>query len=201
MLAIQLGERQEDERGAAHTGPGVDKDVPQTNMNASSPKEEEAIEATTMEKMQGMHLEIAELKRLNRELRKRMLRRSSERAKNNGSLCGGQLEYEEEVSHMTGIIQRTTTTSITYSPTAKLMKAMAGFLTAHAMDGRQDGEDEDESQSRPMDPPDDVVVTVDDATPKAPPQLILKSTAKYDRTLNVDQAHGSRSHKQQQSTS
>ena len=27
MLAIQLGERQEDERGASHTGPGVEKDV------------------------------------------------------------------------------------------------------------------------------------------------------------------------------
>ena len=189
MLAIQLGERQEDERGAAHTGPGVDKDVPQTNMNASSPKEEEAIEATTMEKMQGMHLEIAELKRLNRELKKRMLRYLVVR------------NFKEEVSHMTGIIQRTTTTSITYSPTAKPMKAMAGFVTAHVMDGRQDGEDEDESQSRPMDPPDDVVVTVDDATPKAPPQLILTSTAKYNRNLNVDQAHGSRLHKQQQSTS
>jgi hypothetical protein len=92
---------------------------------------------------------------------------------------------------------------------------MAGFLTAHDKDGRQDGEDEeDESQSHPRDPPDDVLVTVDDTTPKtgsntlrktsvriAPPQSILKSTAKYDRNLNVDRSSGSRSHRQQQSTS
>jgi hypothetical protein len=188
----------------------------ETNMNSSSPEEEEAIEATTMEKMQSMHLEIAELKRLNRELRKRMLRRSSELAKNNGSVCGGgSSEYDDEVSHMTGITQMTATTSMTTSPTAKLMTAMAGFLTAHDKDGRQDGEDEeDESQSHPRDPPDDVLVTVDDTTPKtgsntlrmksvqiAPPQSILKSTAKYDRNLNVDRSSGSRSHRQQQSTS
>jgi len=185
----------------------------ETNLNAS-PEEEEAIEATTMEKMQGMHLEIAELKRLNRELRKRMLRRSSELAKNNGSVCGGSLEYDDEVSHMTGITQMTATTSMTTSPTAKLMKAMAGFLTAHVKDGRQEGEEEDASQSCPMDPPDDVVVTVDDTTPKtgsntlrkksvqiAPPQSILKSTAKYDRNINVVRAPVSRSHRQQQSTS
>jgi len=191
----------------------------ETNVNAPSPEEEEAIEATTMEKMQSMHLEIAELKRMNRELRKRMLRRSSEQAKNNGSsVCGGgSSEYDDEVSHMTGITQMTATTSMTTSPTAKLMTAMAGFLTAHDKDGRQDGEDEeDESQSRPRDrdPPDDVLVTVDDTTPKtgsntlrkksvqiAPPQSILKSTAKYDRNLNVDRSSGGRSHRQQQSTS
>jgi hypothetical protein len=186
----------------------------ETNLNAS-PEEEEAIEATTMEKMQAMHLEIAELKRSIRELRKRVRSRSSsDQAKNDGSVCGGQLVYDDEVSHMTGITQLTATTSMTSSPTAKLMKAMAGFLTAHDKDGRQDGEEEDESQSRPGAPTDDVAVTVDDTTPKtgsntlrkksvqiAPPQSILKSTAKYDRNINVDRSPGSRSHQEQRPTS
>lgn len=189
----------------------------ETTLRASA-EEEKAIEGTTMEKMQGMHLEIVELKRSNRALRKRMLRRKEKSGRNDESE-GSPSEHDDEVSHMTGITQMTSTTSMTAS-TAKLMEAMAGFLTTHESKGdRQHDEEEDESQSRQRAPADNVVATAEDAVrsssnPKtgskgthkksvqiATPQSILKSTAKYDRKFNDDRAASCRSHQQQSSTS
>ncbi|KAL3822590.1 hypothetical protein ACHAXA_011509 [Cyclostephanos tholiformis] len=156
----------------------------ETSLKAST-EEEEAIEKTTMEKMQGMHLEIMGLKRSNRALKKRMLGRGTfgdgrtkeKKEMDNGSGNGniGQSEQDDEVSHMTGMTQITSTTNMTgvtqtTTPTSatKLLEAMAAFLTTH--DGKGGGqherEGENESQSRPGATTDDVVATVGDVTPK-----------------------------------
>jgi hypothetical protein len=183
----------------------------ETALKASS-EEEEAIENTTMEKIQGMHLEIMMLKRSNRELRKRMLGRGSRgdgrvreaTTGTDGGSGSGQLEHDDEVSHMsgmtqmtsatgiTGITQATTTTDMSAS-TAKLMVAMAAFLDTH--DGRGGGRHEGGCEVGAT--ADAVVATVGDVTSKtgsggllrkksvqiAPPS-ILKSTARYDRRYN-----------------
>ena len=102
-------------------------------ISTSSEEEEAAMELITMEKMQAMHLEIGQLKKLNYELKEKM-KRGGKKKKRSGTQHGSSggsvfsgIDDSDEISHMSGITQMTATTTMT-SGTKLMMDTMSGLL-------------------------------------------------------------------------
>mmetsp|Transcript_21782 Transcript_21782/g.52671 ORF Transcript_21782/g.52671 Transcript_21782/m.52671 type:complete len:539 (+) Transcript_21782:202-1818(+) len=166
----------------------------------ASRSEEEAMERTTMEKMQSMHLRIMELKVENHELKgkiKRVERSRKKRGTNSSSADGESIisgmDHSDEASHMSGITQMTATTSMT-ATTAKLIDAMSGFLTEHETNKQPNHVHDEPAKAQgasPKSKPRKKKVQI------ASPRSILKQSSKYDQRMN-EQRVGTMLHPQQQ---
>ncbi|KAL7527336.1 hypothetical protein ACHAWF_002141 [Thalassiosira exigua] len=188
----------------------------------ASPGEDAALEATTMEKVQSMHLEIKELKEKNRALRERIKRGAKRRSKHlrgrsGGEVTSGLSQDGDEASHMSGVTHMTGATAITATTSmtagTKLMDAMSGFLEAHDGDGSNGKGNKGKRGAN-----DRRALTLStDVPPKSPrpsprpgggkksvsiassPRSILKQSSKYDKRANEQRSqdshrpsHGSR---------
>lgn len=133
-----------------------------------SAEEATAMEQTTLEKVQDMHMTISRLKKERNELREKIKRHNNNRKK-------GVVEDDDEVSHFSGITMMTAATTMSantnVSSTTKLSSAMAKLLVD------RDSNQQSMTQSHPN--RGDTVASGRTRAKGTVPRPILKQSSKY----------------------